>query len=57
MTVTWNVRSNTEKCSFPSSSNVASVSRFNLLLKHDSGIPLRDTVVNGTRQSALKKEC
>ena len=38
----------------PSSSNVARVSRFNLLLKHDSGIPLRETVVNGTRQSVIK---
>ena len=38
----------------PSSSNVAKVSLFNLLLKHDSGIPLRDTVVRGTKQSKSK---
>ena len=36
----------------PSSSNVASVNLFSLLLKQDSGIPLRDTVVKGTRQSS-----
>ena len=39
----------------PSSSNVASVSRFNLLLRQDSGIPLLETVVNGTKQSGGKK--
>ena len=38
----------------PSSSNVASVSRFNLLLRQDSGIPLLETVVNGTKQSGKK---
>ena len=39
------------KNNLPSSSNVANVNRFSLLLRQDSGIPLLDTVVNGTRQS------
>ena len=49
------IRSNSKSIQLPSSSNVARVNRFNLLLKHDSGIPLRETVVNGTRQSVLNK--
>ena len=49
------IRPNSKLIQLPSSSNVARVSRFNLLLKHDSGIPLRETVVNGTRQSVLNK--
>ena len=37
---------------WPSSSKVASVRRFSLLLRQDSGMPRRETVVRGTRQSA-----
>ena len=51
----FEIRSNSKSIQLPSSSNVARVNRFNLLLKHDSGIPLRETVVNGTRQSVLNK--
>ncbi len=38
----------------PSSSKVASVRRFSLLLRQDSGMPLLETVVSGTRQSENK---
>ena len=51
----FSIRSNSKSIRLPSSSNVARVNLFNLLLKHDSGIPLRETVVNGTRQSVLNK--
>ena len=35
---------------------MASVNRFNLLLKQDSGMPRRDTVVSGTKQSGKNQE-
>ena len=51
----YSIGFSTSKYYLPSSSKVANVSRLSLLLKHDSGMPLLDTVVNGTKQSSIRK--